>query len=128
MRKFPIISIVLFIACASVLNVSPDTVGIWDGIIKTPGADLEIAVTFTTGSDGKLTATLDVPEQGQKDVPLSNVDIQGETITFDLEVLPGVPKFEGTFSRDSNEITGTFIQDGEKMPFSLKKVPRKSLQ
>ena len=74
MRKIPVISVLLFIACTAVSYVSPEPDGIWDGIINTPGTELEIAVTFTTGPDGKLTATLDVPEQGHKDVPLSTVD------------------------------------------------------
>lgn len=121
MRKIPVISVLLFVVCIAVSHASPEPAGKWDGIIKTPGPELKITVTFTTDTNEKLTATLDIPQQDAKDLPLSNIDIQGETITFTLDGVPGNPKFEGTFSGDSNEITGTFIQGEEKMPFSLKK-------
>src|SRR5258706_3167541 len=46
--------------------------GHWEGAIKLPSCELKLSVEFTDTA-GKLSATITIPQQGAKDMPLSDV-------------------------------------------------------
>jgi hypothetical protein len=95
--------------------------GHWEGAITLPTGALGMSVDFTVGGDGKLSATLSIPQQGAKDLPLTGVSLTGRDVAFVLLNVPGDPKFRGTLSADGNKIEGTFTQSGTDMPAVLER-------
>ena len=90
--------------------------GRWEGAISIMGAELAITVEFAT-PDGALAATIDIPQQGAKGLPLKNVSYRPPRVRFELPTGPGVATFDG--ERRGDEIAGTFSQGGAAGTFRL---------
>lgn len=99
--------------------------GDWEGAIMLPGVDLGIIVRFAT-PENSLSATIDIPMQMAKGLPLTNVRADDPAVHFELPAGPGLAIFEGVISGDS--ITGDFRQAGIVAKFRLRRsaVPKPS--
>lgn len=95
--------------------------GHWEGAIKLPSGELKISVDFISASDGKLSATITIPQQGAKDLPLTDVGLNSGEVTFAIPGVPGDPRFRGKLSADGQMIEGTFTQGGANLPCSLER-------
>jgi pimeloyl-ACP methyl ester carboxylesterase len=91
--------------------------GRWEGAIVVLGSELGMSVDFTTGDSG-LSATMDIPQQSAKGLPLRQVRYEAPTVHFELLGGPGLAVFEGTLDGDS--ITGSFSQSGVTGTFYLR--------
>jgi uncharacterized protein len=92
--------------------------GDWEGAITLPGIDLGIAVHFT-GKNDSLQATIDIPMQMAKGLPLKNVRAPLPSVHFELPAGPGLAVFEGMVAGDS--ITGGFQQGSVSARFHLRR-------
>ncbi len=90
--------------------------GEWEGAISLPGIDLGILVHFS-GPNEALQATIDIPMQMAKGLPLTNVRAALPAVHFELPAGPGLAIFEGTVAGDS--IAGNFRQGGVTARFRL---------
>ena len=91
--------------------------GRWEGAIVVLGSELGMSVEFAMGDSG-LTATMDIPQQSAKGLPLRQVRYEAPTVHFELLGGPGLAVFEGTLVGDS--ITGSFTQSGVAGTFYLR--------
>ena len=69
--------------------------------------------------DGVINAFMDSPDQGVKDIPVSEVKIDGDLLFFKLGAA-GV-NFNGTLNLSSTIISGNWNQSGNDFPLILKK-------
>lgn len=90
--------------------------GHWEGSIEAPGQPLVVMVDLAE-TDGAWSGTIDIPAQGAADLPLSGVSVDGETVRFTINGVPGEPTFEGTLA--GGEISGEFSQGPARLPFRL---------
>jgi pimeloyl-ACP methyl ester carboxylesterase len=91
--------------------------GTWEGRIDPADLDLFVVLRFEAGPDGP-TGSLDVPLQGATDLPLEEIEAQGDGhVRFVAPTLPGTPVFEGDLNGD--ELAGTFTQGDVAVPFEL---------
>ncbi len=122
-RRLVTICLLNLICFAFVLAAPPQTsvAGHWEGAIKLPTGALNFSGDFTTATGGKLAATITIPQQGAKDLPLSNVSQNGLDVSFELAGLPGDPKFSGNLSADGQKIEGTFSQGGANFPCAMER-------
>ena len=88
----------------------------WNGAIDIMGTELGIIVKFRTDA-GKLSASIDIPEQGAKDIELEKVSFSNPKIHFELASPGGTAVFDGLYYGDS--IGGTFMQAGLAGRFQL---------
>lgn len=95
-----------------------DLPGPWTGRIEVSGITLQIRVVFA-GESGGLSATIDIPQQGAKGLPLRAVRLDGAAVRFELPAGPGVAVFDGTL--DGDLIAGSFTQGLAKGTFILKR-------
>jgi CubicO group peptidase (beta-lactamase class C family) len=112
------------ICCVSQILAAPQQnplIGHWEGALKLPTGALNFSVDFTVGADGKLAATITIPQQGAKDMPLANVAFANGEVSFALANVPGDPKFRGKLSTDGRKIEGTFTQSGANFPCDLER-------
>jgi len=91
-------------------------VGHWEGSIKIQGQELMINVDFKTADSG-LSATIDIPQQKGKGLPLKNVRYEYPKVHFELPAGPGLAVFDG--ERNDSTIAGTFMQAGMSGTFSI---------
>ncbi|MGH9752141.1 MAG: serine hydrolase, partial [Blastocatellia bacterium] len=119
-----VINLLLVLICFSLASAAPQQnplVGHWEGVIKLPTGALNFSVDFRTGADGKLAATITIPQQGAKDMPLANVGFADGAVSFALPNIPGDPKFHGKLSADGQKIEGTFSQGPANFPCNLER-------
>jgi pimeloyl-ACP methyl ester carboxylesterase len=103
-------------AATSTILAQERIAGEWDGAISLPGIDLGILVHFS-GPNDALQATIDIPMQMAKGLPLTNVRAALPAVHFELPAGPGLAIFEGTVAGDS--IAGNFRQGGVTARFRL---------
>ena len=53
--------------------------GIWEGKLQVPGTEIRIVFKITASPDGKLTATMDSPDQEVKGFPVDEVILKENT-------------------------------------------------
>jgi hypothetical protein len=91
--------------------------GEWSGLLTAPGTKVTIIFRFETAKDGKLVASMDVPEQGAKGISASDVLFVGDGVSLKIPV-SGI-EYIGKLS--GNEIKGTFKQSGGAFELNLTK-------
>jgi uncharacterized protein len=94
-----------------------DIAGQWHGVLEVQGTQLRLVFNITKTANG-ISATMDSPDQGAKDIPVT-------TASFENPVLKiAIPKmgleYEGKLDKDK-AITGTFKQGGLSLPLNLSK-------
>ncbi len=94
-------------------------VGVWVGTISFGGSDLRIVLKITAKADGSLTAAMDSPDQGAKDIPVDTVKVEGARLHIEMKSIQGT--YDGTFNAATQEIEGTWTQ-GVSLPLNLKHV------
>ena len=95
-----------------------DLAGRWEGRIDVAGTQMAIIVNVTEGSAG-LAATIDIPQQMAKGIPLANLRYQPPKVHFELPAGPGLAVFDGEMK--GGTIAGAFEQAGVKGAFELKR-------
>ena len=96
-------------------------VGIWEGPLKVGGLELRLIFKITE-VDGKLSAKLDSPDQGAKDIPLDSVELKAGKLLVTLK--PAKASFEGIVSEDGTTAVGEWKQAGVGYPLTVKKVDK----
>lgn len=97
--------------------------GIWKGAINVMGQEMEIIVEFSLDDGKNIQGNIDVPAQGATDIPLGDISIEGNKISFKI-VHPqaqGDPTFKGTLDESGKKITGDFSQGEATGTFSIEK-------
>ena len=94
--------------------------GYWSGTLTSGGAKvLTTGLQFRPAPCGQVYMTLDSPDQGANDLPVTAVSLVGDSLFFELEYLDGA--FRGTVSADRTQIAGTWTQSGNALKLELSK-------
>jgi hypothetical protein len=101
---------------------SPGVVGDWQGSLDTGAGSLRVVVHILSDKDGKLTATLDSPDQGASGIEVSTVSFKDPELHFEIEKIGG--SFDGKINKDSSEINGNWSQGGGTLPLILKGISK----
>lgn len=91
--------------------------GDWSGTLSGPGGTVTIVLRFSTSSDGEVRSTIDVPEQGAKDLSVKDVALDDGYFSAAIPVAQA--RITGTQKGD--QIVGNWNQFGMSMPLTLKK-------
>jgi hypothetical protein len=90
--------------------------GVWKGTLEV-GVSLRLVVKISETSPGKLIGTMDSPDQGARNIPLTTVEYSKPTARFDIASIDG--HFEGTLQDDGSAIDGTWTQAANSTPCLL---------
>ena len=93
-----------------------DIAGIWQGKLKFSGKEISIVINIKE-SGGKLTSTIDSPDQNVMDIPVENITFEKDSLKIESNAL--VLVFEGKLK--SNTIEGEWKQRGVNLPLTLTK-------
>ena len=92
--------------------------GDWTGSIQ---GVLEVIVHIVTYDDG-MSATMDVPAQGGKGLPMTSVARTGSNVKFEMKALAA--SFGGTLDGELSIIDGTWSQAGNSASLVLKRAKK----
>jgi len=109
-----------------------DASGHWEGAIHAPHMDVPIAIDFAKNAAGELAGAFDNPGSGLRDFPLSNVAVDGTSVTFEIKAAGG-GTFRGTLGADGKSMRGTFFTRGPdaqplELPFELTRTGDASIE
>ena len=93
--------------------------GDWTGAMDTGRGQLHL-VLHIVGEKGKLTATMDSPDQGARGIPVTSVTRTGDLLRIEMKQIDGV--FQGKISGDRTTIDGTWTQNAGNLPLALKRI------
>jgi fermentation-respiration switch protein FrsA (DUF1100 family) len=96
--------------------------GIWLGTLKFSGMELRVVFKIFQNPEGKLTATLDSPDQGAKDIPVEEVTFQNSHLRLDAKSINGI--FEGDIKENKSMIEGEWKQNGVSVPLVLQRTDK----
>jgi hypothetical protein len=91
--------------------------GTWKGFMRLGNSELQMSVCFL--AQPELAATIEIPAQGVKDLPLRQVQLKGKTVRFELPAGTNIGYFKGKI--DDGSIKGTFRQGLSATSFELRK-------
>jgi len=92
--------------------------GIWLGSLHPDGQTLRIQLHLQTAGAGPLTCTLDSIDQKAFGIPCSNVQVNGNAVSFDVPSVSG--KWNGQLSTDDKTLNGTWTQ-GNSLPLVMER-------
>lgn len=113
----------LLLAFTLVQAASQNWAGSWAGDLALPMGKLKLIIHLTS-NDGKWSATLDSPMPGAKGLPVSSVIIERET----LKLVANNLGLAYTATLTGDKMTGTFSQGGMKLPLTLEREIKKTLE
>lgn len=93
----------------------------WLGKLKVQSMELRVVFRIEL-KDGKLTALLDSPDQGAKDIPVSDVIVKRDSISLIVSSIGG--RFDGKYLQDSTKLVGVWKQGGGNFPLELANVEK----
>jgi len=94
--------------------------GSWLGNLEVGSLNLRLVFNLVINEKDSLTATLDSPDQGAKNIPLGKVTFTGDSLKIEAPLLGG--RYDGRIISDA-EINGTWQQSGQKFTTNLRKLP-----
>jgi hypothetical protein len=95
-----------------------ESIGDWEGTLDTGNGTLRLVVHISHDKDGKLTGTLDSPDQGASGLRLSSITYNAPDFHFELTEVGG--SYDGKFNKEKSAIEGQWKQGGQSLPLTLK--------
>ncbi len=114
MKTIATLLVTFFVSIA--LNAQ-EIIGQWNGVLKVQGTQLRLAFNISKSDNGLIT-TMDSPDQGAKDIPVTSTSFENSVLK--IAIVNAKIEFEGTLGKDGI-ITGTFKQNGQSFPMNLSK-------
>jgi fermentation-respiration switch protein FrsA (DUF1100 family) len=96
--------------------------GSWLGTLKFSGTELRVVFKISKNPEGKLSATLDSPDQGAKDIPVEEVTFENNHLLLNAKSINGI--FEGDVKEDKSVIEGQWKQGGVSIPLVLERIDK----
>lgn len=93
--------------------------GNWEGTLDVNGTELTVVFHIVKDSAGKLTGTFDSPKQMAYGLKCSNISATDDSVLIEMKAFGA--KYNGLFSTDKKNLTGSWGQGGMSLPLNLKK-------
>ena len=114
----PVLLVASLAAAPAASAQTPSASGHWTGVLDTPAQPLDVEVDLKPGTPPAWVGIISIPAQNLKAFPLS-VEVQGTSVSFVMDKVPGTPTFKGTLAADGQTISGDFSQGGGSIPFKM---------
>lgn len=119
----PFFALLLVVPAVAAAQDTRSLAGQWRGEIRLPGAPLAVELVFSRGEPGgTIAGLLSIPMEGAFDIPLGEVEQDGDEVSFRMADVPGEPSFHGWMGPDGRYLTGRFQQDSQEFDFRLERI------
>jgi pimeloyl-ACP methyl ester carboxylesterase len=96
---------------------------VWQGVLEVSGTRLRLVLHVSKTADGRLTGSLDSPDQGDaKGLPVDTLTMKDGALHFEMNLISGV--YDGKVSSDGGEITGEWKQGALTLPLTFKRTAK----
>lgn len=92
-------------------------IGDWQGKLNTGAISLRLVFHIKADATGKLSATMDSPDQSAYGLPVGDVTIDGKAVKLALPAVNGL--LSGTLDDSGKVIAGRWEQGGASLPITL---------
>jgi hypothetical protein len=96
-----------------------DVTGNWKGTLDVGSVKLRLVFKISKAAGGGLTARMDSPDQGVRDIPVDNVTVKNKAIRLEVKTISGV--YEGTVDDAGTKATGQWKQGPQALPLTLER-------
>ncbi len=93
--------------------------GQWSGTLTSPDAKYQLLLNISTNSIGAAAGTMDSPEFGLRQIPLSGISYKDGSVRFEAHGLTAF--YEGVSFNNSTTLTGQWHQAGQVLPLTFRK-------
>jgi hypothetical protein len=98
---------------------NPEVIGDWQGALDTGSGSLRIVVHIAKDKNGKLTATMDSPDQSAIGIAVTSIGFKQPDLHFEVEPIGGA--YDGKINQDATEIAGNWKQGSASLALTLKR-------
>ena len=115
-------TLLLLLCCAQAAFAAAatnDVTGNWQGTLDTGVAKLRLVFKVGKTASGELTAKLDSPDQGARDISADPVTVSNKTLRMEVKSVKGL--YVGTLDATGTKATGLWSQGPVVLPLSLEK-------
>lgn len=92
--------------------------GTWQATVNSGGAQARLLLTLSRGSDGTASGVLTSVDQGNTQIPVTAVTIQGNRVSLEIRAVSG--SFTGTLGADG-AISGTWREGTASVPLTFQR-------
>ena len=111
---------IIFVISSSAFAADPSNItGQWEGNIEFSSVQPKLLVNLAPAADGSLKGDISLPMQDQHNLPLKDICLDGDCVSFCLSTERAEAHFKGTYDAKTQTISGEFIQAGCSYPFQL---------
>jgi len=96
--------------------------GAWEGTLKAGEKISRIGLKLASASDGIATATLIAIDQGNREIPVTTVAVNGKQLQLEARAVSGT--YRGTLGPEGG-ISGEWAQGANRFPLNFKRVSTK---
>jgi len=112
---------IIFVMSSSTLAAdTSNIIGQWEGHIEFSSVQPKLLVNLEPAVNGSLKGDISLPMQDQHNLPLKEICLDGDCVSFSLSTKRAEAVFKGTYDAKFQTISGEFIQAGYSYPFQLK--------
>jgi len=115
----PILAAFAMVATAAIAASAPAVVGDWQGAITANGGSMRVVLHVLQGDDGKLTATLDSPDQGAMGIPIDTITFKQSDLHFEIQKFSA--SYDGKMNSENSGISGQWKQGSASLPLNFKR-------
>jgi len=90
---------------------------VWQGVLDVGSVKYRLALRLTQSADGKLTGSIDSPDQQVMGIPIDTISRQEQTLHFESNLIGA--SYEGKLNAAGAEITGEWRQQGLRWPLNF---------
>jgi hypothetical protein len=110
----------LFVLALSLSSYAQEAklIGAWEGTLDLPGTKLRIVFNVRRATAGGLTGSMDSPDQGAKNIPMTVSPSKDAAVQF---LVPGVGSYEGKLDAAGTRISGLWKQGPADLALTLEK-------
>ena len=101
--------------------LSNDFAGTWEGIAREGEKSLRVRLKLFQGDEGLAAAALTSVDQGNQEIPVTTVTIEGKQLRVEARAVSGT--YRGTLG-DNGEISGEWVQGPAQLPLVFKRAAR----
>ena len=94
-----------------------DALGDWQGTLDTGHGSLRIVFHLAQDKDGKLTGTMDSPDQNASGIVLTSVSFMSPDVHLGIEPIRGT--YDGKLDNEKHQIVGVWKQGAVSLPLTL---------
>lgn len=102
-------------------ELSKEFDGLWEGAVVEDAKTRRVRLKLTPGADGRAMALLTSVDQGNQEIPVTTVTIDGNQLRVEARAVSGV--YRGTLGA-SGEIAGEWSQGPNHLPLNFHRAPR----